>query len=48
MSQQVTLFVYDLSGGLAKNMSKAIIGQQIDGIWHTGIVVYNTVSSPKF
>ena len=43
MSQQVTLYLYDLSGGLAKSMSRAIIGQQIDGIWHTGIVVYNKV-----
>lgn len=41
----VTLYLYDLSGGLAKNMSRAIIGQQIDGIWHTGIVVYNKVKS---
>lgn len=39
----VTLNLYDLSGGLAKNMSRAIIGQQIDGIWHTGIVVYGIV-----
>ena len=22
-------------------MSQAIVGKQIDGIWHTGIVVYN-------
>lgn len=43
MSKQVTLYVYDLSGGLAKNLSRAIIGQQIDAIYHTGIVVYNKV-----
>lgn len=43
MSQIVTLNVYDLSGGLAKSMSRAIIGHQVDGIWHTGIVVYNQV-----
>lgn len=36
----VVLNLYDLSNGLAKNMSKMIIGKQIDGIWHTGIVVY--------
>ena len=39
----VVLYVYDLSGGLAKSMSRAIIGQQLDGIWHTGIVAYNKV-----
>lgn len=44
MSSQVTLYVYDLSGGMAKSLSRAIIGQQIDGIYHTGIVVYNKVN----
>jgi len=37
----VVLYVYDLSGGLAKALSQAIIGKQIDGIWHTGLVVYS-------
>jgi hypothetical protein len=37
--------LYDLSQGLAKNMSRMIIGKQIDGIWHTGIVVYGKVNS---
>ena len=32
--------LYDLSQGMAKNMSRMIIGKQVDGIWHTGIVVY--------
>ena len=36
----VSLHVYDLSGGMAKSMSKQLVGKQIDGIWHTGIVVY--------
>jgi len=40
MSWQVTIHLYDLSGGLAKQMSGAFLGKQIDGIWHTGIVVY--------
>lgn len=39
----VTLNLYDLSQGMAKNMSRMIIGKQIDGIWHTGIVVYGKV-----
>lgn len=37
---KVTLHIYDLSQGLAKQMSQAIVGKQIDGIWHTGIVIY--------
>lgn len=34
------LRVYDLSQGMAKVLSPSLIGKQIDGIWHTGIVVY--------
>ena len=37
---EVKLHVYDLSGGLAKQMSQGLVGKQIDGIWHTGIVIY--------
>ena len=29
----VKLYVYDLSGGLAASMSRALVGKQIDGIW---------------
>ncbi|KAJ3324986.1 hypothetical protein HDV06_005575 [Boothiomyces sp. JEL0866] len=37
---QVTLLVYDLSQGMARAMSMGMIGKQIDGIWHTAVVVY--------
>ena len=37
----VTIHIYDLSQGMAKNMSGMFLGKVIDGIWHTGIVVYN-------
>ncbi|EKF32366.1 endo-beta-N-acetylglucosaminidase, putative [Trypanosoma cruzi marinkellei] len=41
MSQSlVQLYCYDLSGGMAANMSKMLIGEQLDAIWHTAIVVY--------
>ncbi|KAI6650570.1 Desumoylating isopeptidase 1 [Oopsacas minuta] len=36
----VKLYVYDLSGGLASQLSQSFIGKQIDGIWHTAVVVY--------
>jgi hypothetical protein len=39
-SQQVQLAVYDLSRGMASALSQQILGQRIDGIWHTGVVVY--------
>jgi len=35
----VELYVYDLSGGLAQSLSPALLGQQIDAIYHTSIVV---------
>ena len=40
MSEAVTLAVYDLSRGMAMTMSRNILGEQIEGIWHTGIRVF--------
>eukprot|EP00178_Gracilaria_changii_P025489 TRINITY_DN78524_c0_g1_i1.p1 TRINITY_DN78524_c0_g1~~TRINITY_DN78524_c0_g1_i1.p1 ORF type:complete len:447 (-),score=38.37 TRINITY_DN78524_c0_g1_i1:1048-2388(-) len=37
----VTLHVYDLSQGMARQLSPMVMGKQIDGIWHTGIEVYD-------
>eukprot|EP01132_Coremiostelium_polycephalum_P002376 gene2376-2938_t len=37
---KVTLHVYDLSRGLAKQFSGALFGKTIDGVWHTGIVCF--------
>jgi len=37
---QVELFVYDLSKGMAKSLSPVLLGKQIEGIWHTGVVAY--------
>ncbi|XRB03538.1 desumoylating isopeptidase [Pycnococcus provasolii] len=36
----VTLHVYELSGGLAAQMSHILLGKTITGIWHTGVCVY--------
>ena len=36
----LSLNVYDLSNGLAKQLSMSLIGRQIDGVWHTGLVAY--------
>lgn len=38
----VQLHVYDLSQGLAKQLSAAFLGKTIEGIWHTGVVAYGT------
>lgn len=38
--QKVILNIYDLSQGLARQLSAAFLGKSIEAIWHTGIVVY--------
>ena len=38
---EVKLHVYDLSNGKAAQFSRQLIGKHIEGVWHTGIVVYN-------
>lgn len=37
---RVELYIYDLSQGLASVMSQMLVGRQLDGIWHTSVVVY--------
>lgn len=39
-SVPVQLYVYDMTNGVAAVMSQMLLGQQIDGIWHTAVVVY--------
>lgn len=36
----VHLAVYDLSHGMAATMSQGILGERIDGIWHSGVRVF--------
>lgn len=36
----VKLYVYDISQGLARQFGRAVLGIDLEGIWHTGIVVY--------
>ena len=43
--QKVTLHLYDLSQGMARAMSAQLLGKQLDGIWHTGIVCFGQVAS---
>ncbi len=42
MAQQVELYVYDLTGGMAKAMSPMLLGTTIEAIYHTSIVVAGT------
>eukprot|EP00877_Chromochloris_zofingiensis_P014058 jgi/Chrzof1/8906/Cz03g28200.t1 len=38
-SSKVQLYVYDLTQGLARQMSPMFLGRQIEGVWHTGVVL---------
>ena len=40
MVEQVRVNVYDLSRGMAKAMSGALLGKQLDWVPHTGVVVF--------
>lgn len=40
MSHKVVLHIYDLSQGMARQLSLAFLGKSIDAIYHTGVVVY--------
>mmetsp|Transcript_104122 Transcript_104122/g.299309 ORF Transcript_104122/g.299309 Transcript_104122/m.299309 type:complete len:597 (-) Transcript_104122:101-1891(-) len=37
---EVTLHLYDLSHGLARAVSPWILPEMLEGVWHTGLVVY--------
>ncbi|XP_029312995.1 desumoylating isopeptidase 1b [Cottoperca gobio] len=36
----VKLYIYDMSKGMARQLSPLMLGRQLDGIWHTAIVVH--------
>ncbi|XP_034427118.1 desumoylating isopeptidase 1b [Hippoglossus hippoglossus] len=36
----VKLYVYDLSRGMARQLSAVMLGKHLDGIWHTAVVVH--------
>ncbi|CCM04945.1 uncharacterized protein FIBRA_07142 [Fibroporia radiculosa] len=40
MSNTVQIYVYDLSNGLSRQLSRQLTGKQLDGIWHTSVVVF--------
>ncbi|KAG2343218.1 DUF862-domain-containing protein [Suillus weaverae] len=40
MSALVKVYVYDLSKGLAGQLSLQLTGKQIDGVWHTSVVAF--------
>eukprot|EP00924_Labyrinthula_sp_SR-Ha-C_P004718 snap_masked-scaffold_1-processed-gene-9.35-mRNA-1 protein AED:0.29 eAED:0.29 QI:0/-1/0/1/-1/1/1/0/417 len=39
--EEVKVHLYDLSRGMASSFSAGLLGMQIEGIWHTGVVVFN-------
>lgn len=52
--EEVFLRIYEITNGMAKIISKQLLGFQIDGVWHTSIEIYgkefyfqNTVNIEK-
>ncbi|XP_025200789.1 uncharacterized protein LOC112598510 isoform X4 [Melanaphis sacchari] len=38
--EEVLLYVYDLTGGMAKSLGQTLLQKNIEGIWHTAIIVF--------
>jgi len=36
----VSLHLYDISNGMARQFSQQLVGKYVEGIWHSGVVVY--------
>lgn len=39
-SYPVKLYIYDVSRGMARQLSPGLLGMQLEGIWHTAIVIH--------
>ena len=37
---KVVVYQYDLTNGLARQLSRGLIGKQIEGVWHTAVCVF--------
>ncbi|KAJ4459341.1 putative desumoylating isopeptidase 1 [Paratrimastix pyriformis] len=44
----VKLHVYDMTQGMAKQLSRQLLGHEIEGVWHTGVIVYGVGLSRFF
>lgn len=40
MTEKVTLALYDITQGMAKNFSMGFIGIQVDAVYHSSLIVY--------
>lgn len=39
---EVEVWAYDISNGAAESMLRGILGVEVEGIWHTSVVVFST------
>ena len=39
-ANRVTLYKYDLTQGMAVQLSEQLLGYRVEGIWHTSIMVH--------
>ena len=42
MSYPVSLYIYDLSQGMARSLGPALGLHDLEGVWHTSIVIHET------
>lgn len=40
MPEKVTLALYDITQGMAKQLSMMFIGQQVDAVYHSSLIVF--------
>jgi hypothetical protein len=40
MSEKVTLALYDITNGMAKGLSMMFLGQQVDAVYHSSLIVF--------
>jgi hypothetical protein len=40
--EEVVLHMYDLTHGMARALSLPLLGRQVEGVWHTAVVVFGT------
>ncbi len=38
----ISIYLYDITNGMAKSLSPMLLGKLIEGVWHTGLVAYGS------
>ena len=41
-THEVILHVYDLTKGMARTLAPAFLGIELEGVWHSGVVIFGS------